>query len=59
MMDAGGRGDDVDDGVDRADFVEVDLVDGDIVDFGLGRAEKLKGSDCKVFDGIGERRGLD
>ena len=54
VVDAGGGGDDVDDGVDGSDLVEVDLVDGDVVDFGFGGAEELEGVDGEVFDGLGE-----
>ena len=39
-----GGADDVDDGVDGADFVEVHLLDGHGVDVGFGLAEKLKGA---------------
>ncbi len=39
MVNACTGGDDVDDGVGGADLVEVDVVDGDVVDFGLGLAE--------------------
>jgi hypothetical protein len=31
--------DDVDDGIDRADFVKMDLLDGQVVDFGFGFGE--------------------
>ena len=36
VVDAGGGADDVDDGIYSADFVEVNVVDGDVVDFRLG-----------------------
>ena len=42
---AGGGADDIDDGVDRADFVEVDFLDGNGMNGGFGFAEKLKGAD--------------
>ena len=42
-VDAGGGGDDVDDGVDCADFVEVNFFDVDVVDFGFGGSEQLEG----------------
>jgi hypothetical protein len=58
MMDAGGGGDDVNDGIDRADFVEVNLVDGDVVDLRFGVAEELKGADGEELDGLCERCGL-
>ncbi len=38
-VDAGGGGDDVDDGVDRAYLVEVNFFDGYVVDLGFGSAE--------------------
>ena len=34
--------DDVGDGIGRADFVEMDLLDGDLVDFGFGLGELLE-----------------
>lgn len=53
-VDGGAPGDDVDDGVDGADLVEVDLVDGDVVDPGFGGAEEIEGLEGEVFDGFGE-----
>ncbi len=50
-VDAGGGGDDVDDGVDCAYFVEVDFFDGDVVDLGFGGAEEFEGVDGGLFDG--------
>ena len=41
---SGGGADDVDDGVDRADLVEVDFFDGDGMDGGFGFAQELKGA---------------
>ena len=58
-VDAGGGGDDVDDGVDCAYFVEVDFFDGDVVDFGFGGAEEFEGVDGGLFDGGGEGCGVD
>ena len=37
-----GRADDIDDGVDGADFVEVNLLDGHGVNLGFGFTEQLK-----------------
>ena len=59
VLDAGAGADDIDDGVDRADFVEVDLLDGDVVDFGFGGAEQLEGADGEVLHGLGEGGGVD
>jgi hypothetical protein len=58
-VDAGAGGYDVDDGVDRAYFVEVDLLDVYVVDFGFGGAEEFEGADGGLFDGGGEVCGLD
>ena len=58
VVNARAGGDDVDDGVDGSNFVEVDVVDGNIVDFGLGFAEQLEGADGGLLDGCGERRAL-
>jgi hypothetical protein len=57
-VDAGAGGYDVDDGVDRAYFVEVDLLDVYVVDFGFGGSEEFKGADGGAFDGRGEVSGL-
>jgi hypothetical protein len=59
VVDAGGGGDDVDDGVDCADLVEVDRVDGDVVDAGFGFAEEGEGAQGEVLDGLRERGGGD
>ena len=56
---SGGGADDVDDGVDCADLVEVDLFDGDGMDDGFGLAEKLEGAAGAGFYGVGERGGGD
>ncbi len=58
-VDAGAGGDDVDDGVDRAYFVEVDLFDVYVVDFGFAGAEEFEGLDGGGFDFGGEAGGLD
>ena len=52
-------GDDVDDGVDCAYFVEVNLFDVDVVDFGFGGAEEFEGLDGGLFDWRGEVCGVD
>ncbi len=44
-MDTGAGGDDIYDGVDCAYFVEVDLLDVDVVDFGFGGSEEFEGMD--------------
>ena len=41
---SGGGADDVNDGVDGADFVEVNALNGDGVDGGFGFAEELEGA---------------
>ena len=58
-VNAGGGGDDVDDCVDRAYFVEVNFFYGDVVDFGFGGAEEFEGVDGGLFDGGGEGSGVD
>ena len=58
-MDAGGGSDDVDDGVDCADFVEVDFLDGDVVDFGFAGTEEFEGVNGGLFYGGGEGCGVD
>ena len=49
MMNPRAGRDDIDDGIDRADLVEVDLFDGDVVDFGFGGAEEFEGLDGGLF----------
>jgi len=58
-VDSCGRGDDVDDGIDCADFVEVNFFYGDVVDPGFGCAKEFEGLDCGLFDCGGEWRGVD
>jgi hypothetical protein len=58
-VDAGGGGDDVDDRVDCAYFVEVDFFYGDVVDPGFACAEEFEGVDGGLFDGGGEGCGVD
>lgn len=54
-----GGADDVDDGVDGADFVEMNFFDGNVVDFGFGFAEAAKDL-AGVFGGArGERGAVD
>jgi hypothetical protein len=50
-VDAGGGGDDVDDGVYRADLMEVNFFDGDVVDLGFACAEEFEGVDGGLSDG--------
>ena len=57
-VDARGDGDDVDDGVDGAYFVEVDLLDRDVVDFGFACAEEFEGVDGGLFDSGGQGCGV-
>ena len=54
---SGGGADDVDDGVDRADFVKVNFFDGHGVDRGFSFAEQLKGAAGAVFYRLSKRRG--
>ena len=58
-VDAGGGGDDVDDCVDCADFVEVNFFDGDVVDFGFRGPEEFEGLDGGLFDWGGEWSSVD
>jgi hypothetical protein len=58
-VDAGGGGDDVDDGVDGAYLVEVDILDGDVMDFRFAGAEEFEGVNGGLFDGGGEGGGVD
>ena len=55
----GGRADDVEDGVDGADFVEVDFVDGAAVGAGFGLGEIAEHGDGAVADRSGEGAGFD
>jgi hypothetical protein len=59
MMDARAGGDDIDDGVHGADLVEVDVVDGDVVDLRFGVAKQFEREDGRLLDRRVERRGLD
>ena len=43
------RSNDVDNGIDRADLVEVDLVDGRAVDLGLGLGNAPEGREAGVL----------
>ena len=58
-MDACGGANDVDDGVYCTYFVEVDLFDVDVVDFGFGGSEEFEGLDCGLLDLGGEVSRLD
>lgn len=58
-VDAGGGGDDIDDGVDCSYFVEVNFFYADVVDFGFGGAEEFEGLDGGLFDGGWEGCGGD
>ncbi len=58
-VDSGAGGNDIDDGIDGADFVEVDFFDVDVMDFGFGGAEEFEGVDGGLLDGSGEAGGLD
>ena len=44
MFTSHGRADDIDDGVDGADLVELDLLDGHGMDIGFGFAQELESS---------------
>ena len=50
-MCAGRRSDNINNGVNGPYLVEMDGVNGDIVDFGLGVAKRLKSPDCGRLDG--------
>ena len=58
-MDACGGGYDVDDSVDCAYLVEVDLFDVYVVDFGFGGSEELEGMDRGLLYFVGQIAGLD
>jgi len=58
-VDAGGGGDDVDDGIDGAYFVEVDFFYGDVVDLCFACAEEFKGVDCGLLDCRSKGSGVD
>jgi hypothetical protein len=45
QFDAGQHADDIDDGIDSADFVEVDVVDGHAVDAGFDLADPGEDTD--------------
>ena len=58
-MQAHANADDVADGIDRADFVEMDLFDTDAVGGGFGFSERLKNASSGDFNGIGQIGGSD
>lgn len=58
MVDPSAGGDDIDDGIDRTDFVKVDLLDWNIVNLCFRLAEQLKGAYRKRLYLAVERRGL-
>src|SRR5580698_4934610 len=53
-IDASGRRDDVDNGVDCAYFVEVNFFDRNVVDSGFAGAKEFEGLNGHLFDGDGE-----
>ena len=58
-MDACAGGNDIDDGVDCAYFVEVNFFDVDVVDFGFAGTKEFEGADSEGFDLGDEAGGLD
>ena len=58
-IEADAGGDDIDDRIDGADFVEVNLVDGFVVDGGLDPAEVVEDGDGVVFGGGGNGTAVD
>ena len=58
-VDACAGGNDVDDCVDRAYFVEVNFFDVDVVDFGFAGSEEFEGVDGEGLDLRGEAGGSD
>ncbi len=54
-----GCANDVHDGVDRADLVKVDLLNGNGMNAGFGFAEQLKGARSAVLHHLGKRSGTD
>ncbi len=58
MMNSGAAGHDVDDGIHRAHLMEVDLIDRNVVNFGLRVPQQLEGPDCQILDRRIERSSL-
>ena len=54
-VDSCGCDDDVDDGVDCSYFMEVNLFEGDVVDFGFGLGEQFEGCQGDALDWFGQR----
>jgi hypothetical protein len=47
-MEGRGSSDDVGNGVERSDLVEVDLIFANMVDFGFGFSQSLKADQCPI-----------
>ncbi len=58
-MNSCGGADDIDDGIDGADLMEVDLFDVYVMDFGFAGAEEFEGPDGGLSYGFCKRSGLD
>ncbi len=58
-MDADAKGDDVDDGINGADFVEGDFVGGHSVNLPLGDGDAVKDGERPGLNLIGQRRAID
>ena len=52
---APGGGDDVDNGIDRADLVEVDLFGGRVMDFRFGLGQRRENRHRPILDASGKR----
>jgi hypothetical protein len=57
-MDTGARAYDIDDGIHCSYFVEVNLLDVDIMNLCLASAEQFEGVNRSLLDGIGQLRGF-
>jgi hypothetical protein len=56
VVNTGGSADEIDNGIDRADLVEVDGFDGDAMQFGFGFSDALKHGKGGVANLLGQLR---
>ncbi len=54
-----GGANDIDDGIDSSDLVEMDLFDVAVVNFGFSRAQSFKDSDGPSLSGCADGRAVD
>lgn len=54
MFERGGGSDEVHDGIDSTDFVEMNVVDGFAMNLGFGDGNQMKHGEGSLFDGFGE-----